>query len=450
MWRVVRVVTVVDPEAAVSEVNGLLAQVEETFRATLDGASSADARIRLVPEALAAVFPVLLRVAPAVGAGMLSHTLLRRMTPSADPRDFERLMRALPNNVTTEMDLAVADLADVARRHPAVAAALTADEGSPQLDDIRPVEGGEAFCLATERFLDRYGIRGASEIDLARPRWRDDPSALLQVIAGNLERGGGHRERFAGLVADADAAADRIVRAAGRGPGGHFRRRIVKRLVANVRNYTGLRESPKFLMIKILGLVRTDALGVGERLVHEGRLDAPEDVFFLSLSELVGASGNRRDFRGVTSSRRDAHIRFSKLAPPGVMTSEGERVVAPAHRDLDRHQLGGTGASAGTVEGVARVLFDPVTERLESGEVLVTPFTDPGWTPLFVNASGLVMEVGGMMTHGSVVAREYGIPAVVGVAGATERIHTGMRIRVDGDQGLVELLDDDPAADVAS
>ena len=146
------------------------------------------------------------------------------------------------------------------------------------------------------------------------------------------------------------------------------------------------------------------------------------------------------DQRPRVASRRAAYREFAKLRPPRVITHEGEIPRLPRSEHLPPNTLEGASASLGVVEGVARVILDPTRAQLQPGEILVAPFTDPGWTPLFVPAAGLVMEVGGLMTHGSVVAREYGIPAVVGVDECTTKIQTGQRIRVDGDRGLVELL----------
>ena len=129
------------------------------------------------------------------------------------------------------------------------------------------------------------------------------------------------------------------------------------------------------------------------------------------------------------------------LTPPRLITSAGE--ILKAHIDNSHAPQGaliGSPVSAGIIEGIAKVITDPTTEVLHKGEILIAPFTDPGWTPLFVNAAGLVTEVGGLMTHGSVIAREYGLPAVVGVLDATKIIKTGDRVRVHGDAGYVEIL----------
>lgn len=388
------------------------------------------------------LLPAFFRVPPMFAAGMLTGRLLSALV-NRPPAEIAALGRGLAGNVTTEMDLAVGDLADRARELPEVAARLA--EGGAGLDEIAAIPGGEAFQRAVTEFLDRYGMRGPSEIDLSRPRYRDAPGAILAVVTGNLRTGerGSHRAHHARLVREAEAAAAAVLAEAARGPLGWARARLARRLIAVHRDLTPVREHPKFLIINILDAVRKLALTAGAELAAEGRLDRPEDVFFLDLDELEAALLDRgAELRARVAERRAEHARFQEMAPPRVMTSEGEIPSAEhAGGDAPEGALVGSAASSGIVEGRARVITDPAAEVLEKGEILVAPFTDPGWTPLFVNAAGLVMEVGGMMTHGSVVAREYGIPAVVCVPGATRRIRTGQRIRVHGDGGYVEILE---------
>jgi pyruvate,water dikinase len=203
-----------------------------------------------------------------------------------------------------------------------------------------------------------------------------------------------------------------------------------------------VREHPKFLLVRMLDLLKGVTLECAEILARDGRLAAAADVDYLTIEEVRAAlRGEGPDLRDAVEARREEHRRDRGLHPPRVMTSDGEIVTGRhARHDLPPGALAGSAASPGTVEGTARVVLDPATAVLQAGEILVAPFTDPGWTPLFINARGLVMEVGGLMTHGSVVAREYGIPAVVCVPDATKKIETGRRIRVNGDEGFVELL----------
>jgi pyruvate,water dikinase len=169
-------------------------------------------------------------------------------------------------------------------------------------------------------------------------------------------------------------------------------------------------------------------------------------VWLLEIREIADAvrvveSGGRPpSLSSLVSARRSARDQHAGASPPAVITNDGEVIALPIGREVPAGTLVGTAVSGGVYEGIARVLDDPATERLNDGEVLVARFTDPGWTPLFGHAGALVMEVGGQMTHGSVIARELGLPAVVAVEGATRRLHTGDRVRVDGERGWVTVI----------
>jgi pyruvate,water dikinase len=245
------------------------------------------------------------------------------------------------------------------------------------------------------------------------------------------------------MMAEGEAAGERLVTAVNHGLLGPLKAKVVRRLVRAGRNLASLREHPKFLLIQLLGLVRHAILEAAQILCDQNHLDNSQDVWYLSLPELVAALENEADnLRSLIAQRQAELVRFRKLTPPRIITSEGEMPVARHIRnDIPAGALAGTPVSAGVVEGIARVVLDPTKETLNPGEILVAPFTDPGWTPLFINAAGLVMEVGGLMTHGSVVAREYGIPAVVAVPEATKRIQTGQCLRVHGDGGYVQILE---------
>ncbi len=385
----------------------------------------------------------MLPVIPSIIAGVAASAMLRRLV-AAPMSDFEALERGLHGNVTTEMDLAIGDLADLARAAPAVSKLLR-ERDDADLQSLRQAEGGAAFAQAFEAFIERYGMRGGSEIDVTRPRWADEPRPILQVIRGNLTResAGHHREHHQALRREGEAAAARIIAQAP-----WPRRLLVRRLVRAVRGLTALREHPKFQIVRQLQLVRSSALELAKELVARGILAEVTDVWLLYPSEVMeaAAASNAKSLRALVLERREQMAHHARLAPPRVMTSEGEMVTPKRDRgDAPPGALVGTGASAGVVEGTARVVLDPARAVLHAGEILIAPFTDPGWTPLFINAKGLVMEVGGMMTHGSVVAREYGIPAVVCVDHATTLIPDGSRVRVDGTRGFVELIAAAPA-----
>jgi pyruvate,water dikinase len=214
-------------------------------------------------------------------------------------------------------------------------------------------------------------------------------------------------------------------------------------LVRVVRAGAGLREHPKFMLVQLLALVRSEALAAGGVLAERGQLERREDVWHLGFEEIALALEDPKlELAPRIAERKTELERDRAHKPPIAITSDGEIAVPGTRRgDLPAGALAGTPASAGVIEGLARVVTDPTREELSAGEILVAPFTDPGWTPLLVHAAGLVTEVGGMMTHGAVVAREYGIPAVVSVVSAVERIKTGQRVRVDGTRGFVEILE---------
>ncbi|MBK9364889.1 MAG: phosphoenolpyruvate synthase [Deltaproteobacteria bacterium] len=399
------------------------------------------ARLKRFRRLVSRLLPTLLPVAAPVFAGVASERLLVKLLGSdTDAEALRDLTRGLADNITTEMDLEVGDLADLARPYPALKAALIAGEQGRAALSALP--GGEALIVALDAFLGRFGMRGPGEIDVGQPRYRDDPGVILRVIAGALHAGepGGHRAHHNKMKALGDAAVERLTAAARRGPWGWLRAPLARRLATVYRQLFALREHPKFGMIRLLDLGLCAARQAGEELVRAGRLSAAEDSFMLSLPELITAleTPEPGDLRALVKRRREEQARFMKLDPPRVMMSGGARVMAPIRRDhLPPGALVGVAASGGVIEGVARVILDPNTDTLKHGEILVAPFTDPGWTPLFVHAAAVVIDVGGLMTHGSVVAREYGIPAVVSVDGGTRTIKTGDRLLVNGDQGYV-------------
>lgn len=438
--KVVLKILVGNPDGGAARGLAFIDRTIEALRVRLDGVPAGVERLSAAfqeaEEAFLAIFP---RFIPFILSGVLSQALIRKLLrgKGAD-RDVTAFAQGLDGNVTTEMDLAVGDLADVARAHPAVAAHLKSVPPQDALRTVRDVDGGPTFARAMDAFLERYGMRGAFEIDITRPRWRDDPTPLVQIIVGNLalEEPGAHRAHHQRMKRQGLEAAGRLIAAAS-----PWQRPLVRRLIRVARNNIAMREHPKFMLIRLLDLVRNATHECATLLQRQGQIDARDDVYFLTAEEILEAlrttSMPLKDF---VRSRRAEHEHFQKLSPPRVLTNEGESVTGTHSRDdLPPGALAGTAASPGIVEGTARVVLDPQHAILQAGEILVAPFTDPGWTPLFINAKGLVMEVGGLMTHGSVVAREYGIPAVVCVPDATRLIRTGQRIRVNGDQGFVEI-----------
>jgi pyruvate,water dikinase len=383
---------------------------------------------------------------PALGFALLA-VAGRLAGGQREPGELQAVLRGLPNNVTTEMDLELWALAASIRKH-SDSTAVFADFALPEL--ARRYRSGELPAVVQsglEAFLGRYGHRAVAEIDLGMPRWSDDPTHLLGVLANYLRLDSPAQapdRQFRKAAREAEAHVERLV-AAARGRS-RLRAMLVQGALRRARMFAGLRELPKYFIVEALAAVREQLAAVGAELAKAGRIDAPEDVFFLDLAEAHrGLNGTR--LQGVVQQRRKAYeTELGRRHIPRVLLSDGTEPEAlqsgPANSDGGQHGaaagvLSGTPASAGTVTGRARVILDPQGAHLEPGEILVAPSTDPGWTPLFLTAGGLVMEMGGPNSHGAVVAREYGIPAVVGVPDATSRIATGHSITVDGAAGTV-------------
>ncbi|GAA0253919.1 phosphoenolpyruvate synthase [Haladaptatus pallidirubidus] len=353
--------------------------------------------------------------------------------------DVSAIERGFPHELVTRINLGLGDLADIARDNPAVADALQRDAS---LEELKSVEGGENFIAALDKYLDEFGHRATGEIDISRPRWSEDPSGLLATVRANLEYGEKeeHREHIRELESEASEAAKRLEELADHGVLGSVRKRLIRQLIRTYRGYIQTREYPKQGSAYMFASWRDTLCDVGEQFVSEGKLADPDDVWFLRKEELFAAlEGGSIDVN--VKDRRAEFERYASMDAPPVLTSEGEAPSGHIKRtDVPDGALVGTGVSGGIVEGVARVVRDPAEETFKKGEILIAPSSDPGWTPLFLNAAGMVVEVGGQMSHGALVAREYGLPAVVSVPEATRRIETGQRVRVNGTDGFVELL----------
>jgi phosphoenolpyruvate synthase/pyruvate phosphate dikinase len=355
----------------------------------------------------------------------------------------DTLTQSVPGNVTSEMGLALLDVADVIRPHREVVAFLQHVEDDGFLDQLPALAGGREARDAIQAWLDRYGMRCAGEIDITRPRWIERPTMLVPVILGNVRNfppGAGAR-RFEQGRREAAKKEQEVLERLRALPDGEGKAAETKRMIDRVRTFAGYREYPKYAIINRYFVYKQALMKEADRLVQAGVLREKEDVFYLSIEELREVMRTNRVDDELIRRRKDEFRSYEALTPPRVLTSEGEAVAAAYRRDdLPDGALVGLAVSGGTVEGRARVILDMAQADLEPGDILVTAFTDPSWTPLFVAIAGLVTEVGGLMTHGAVIAREYGLPAVVGVAHATRLIQDGQRIRVHGTDGYVEIL----------
>lgn len=357
-------------------------------------------------------------------------------------RPSDVLTRSVPDNVTSQMGLALLDVADAVRPYPA-AVALLREAGDDVLDALGSVEGGTVARDAIVGWLDAYGARCVGEIDISRPRWHERPAALVPLILGHVdgEEPGAGRRRFEEGRRAAEATRDDLLARLRGGPDGEARAARTALMIDRLRTFIGYREFPKSGMVSRYAVYRAALLAEADRLVAAGVLEHRTDAYYLRFDELEQVSRTGHADLALVRARRAEFAAYEALTPPRVLTSDGECLPGSYRRDdVPPGALAGLAVSAGTVEGRARVVADLSGAALEPGDVLVTAYTDPGWSPAFVTIAGLVTEVGGRMTHGAVVAREYGLPAVVGVEDATRLIRDGQRVRVDGGSGLVEIL----------
>ncbi|QHC23858.1 rifamycin-inactivating phosphotransferase [Streptomyces sp. GS7] len=355
----------------------------------------------------------------------------------------DTLTLSAPDNVTSEMGLALLDVADVIRPQSEVVAFLKGVEDEGFLDELAKLAGGTEARDAIEAYLDRYGMRCVGEIDITRPRWRERPSTLVPAILDNVRNfePGAAERRFEQGRQKAQKKEQDVLSRLRALPDGDRKAGEAKRMIDRVRTFIGYREYPKYGIVSRYFVYKQALLEEAERLVQANVLPEKEDVFYLTFQEFHDVVRSNRLDHQLIQQRKDAFRSYHALTPPRVLTSDGEAVTGAYRRDdVPAGALIGLPVSAGTIEGRARVILDLAEADLEAGDILVTTFTDPSWSPLFVGIAGLVTEVGGLMTHGAVIAREYGLPAVVGVEQATRLIRDGQRIRVHGTDGYIEFL----------
>jgi rifampicin phosphotransferase len=349
----------------------------------------------------------------------------------------------VPNNITSEMGLALLDVADVIRPYPEVVEYLHHVTDDSFLDDVLRFEGGQQTRDAIQAYLTTYGMRCAGEIDITRPRWVEKPTTLIPIILGNIKNfePGASKRRFEQGRQEALRKEQELIARLKQLPDGEQKAAETKRMIAMVRNFIGYREYPKYGMVSRYLVYKQALLAEAERLVQANVLHEREDMYYLTFEELQEAVRTQTLDYQIISRRKDEYAIYAKLTPPRIITSDGEIISGQYKREhLPSEAIVGLPVSSGIVEGRARVISNMEDAVLEDGDILVTTFTDPSWTPLFVSIAGLVTEVGGLMTHGAVIAREYGLPAVVGVEHATRLIKDGQRIRVHGTEGYVEIL----------
>src|SRR2546423_12011221 len=355
----------------------------------------------------------------------------------------DTLSQSVPNNITSEMGLELLDVADVIRPYPEVINYLQHVKDDSFLDELVQFDGGQESRDALSAYLNKYGMRCAGEIDITRPRWSEKPTTLVPLILSNIKNfePGESKRRFEQGRQEALKKEQELLDRLKQLPDGEQKAKETKRMISLIRNFIGYREYPKYGMVHRYFVYKEALLKEAEQLVQANALHEKEDIFYLTFEELREVVRTQKLDDQIISQREDEYTFYEKLTPPRVITSDGEIIAGEYKREnLPAEAIVGLPVSSGVIEGRARLILNMEDADLEDGDILVTSFTDPSWTPLFVSIKGLVTEDGGLLTHEAVIAREYGLPAVVNVGNATKLIKDGQRIRVNGTEGYVEIL----------
>lgn len=353
------------------------------------------------------------------------------------------LSQSVPNNITSEMGLELLNVADVIRPYPEIIDYLQHAKDDNFLEKIVEFDGGQEARDAILSYLSKYGMRCSGEIDITKTRWSEKPIILVPMILSNIknfEPNAGNRKFNQGKQ-EALKKEQEILERLKQLPDGEQKAKETKRMIDIIRNFIGYREYPKYGMVNRYFIYKQALMKEAKKLVEAGIIHKKEDIYYLTFEEFREVVCTEKIDYQIISDRKDEHKLYEKLTPPRVIKSDGEIIVGEYKREnLPAKAIAGLSVSSGVIEGRARVILNMEDADLEDGDILVTSFTDPSWTTLFVSIKGLVTEVGGLMTHGAVIAREYGLPAVVGVENATKLIKDGERIRVNGTEGYVEIL----------
>ncbi|UMZ72795.1 PEP/pyruvate-binding domain-containing protein [Natranaerofaba carboxydovora] len=339
-----------------------------------------------------------------------------------DTSELDKVEKSVPNSVTTEMGM---ELLGIVKK-------LAEKKEEPTLDHPE-----------VKNFLNKYGHRSSLEVDLGIPRWYEEPQYVLNLIESYIENKNYDEglDKFQQGKKEAEEAIVNITNKI-KEKGANRDAKKVEKLLRNFREMFGIRELPKFYLTKSFGILREMLMDIGEELKREGRLEDKKDIFYLRFDEIT----SDRDLREIVDKNKEKYQRDLQMNAPLIMTSTGESIYSGLSTEKGEEGTNyyiGLAVSPGIYEGRVKVLNRPEEgKKLKKGEILVTKGTNPAWTPLFLKIGGLVMETGGPISHGSVVAREYGVPAVAGVREATTKLQDGQLVRINGETGSVEVIEE--------
>lgn len=382
---------------------------------------------KLIQELIKHVF---LKTVPLFITAISVHSQLRQLAGEENNEVFDQLDIALPNNLTTEMGLA---LFRVSQALP------------PNLTQERLVEGlqtnslPEPFLLAWKDFLERYGFRGPEEIDLAAPRYHENPTLLFAIVLTLQQAQDNTQKQFEANQRRRKQAYEMLYqKLCSHNPkqAQHF-----ARLYHIYETFAGYREAHKYYAVLVIDLLRQRILQEAQRLYEAARLDSVNQIFDLTLEQLdTGLKDPSLDLKELSKNNRLFLDRLAKIPSlPTLIDSRG-LIIKPPARTAKEGEIIGMPVSPGIAKGKVKILHTPSEKPFLKGEILVARATDPGWTPLFINAAAVILEVGGILQHGALVAREYGLPCVTGVENATTLWEDGTLVEVDGSQGIIRMI----------
>ena len=379
---------------------------------------------------------------------LINYKVIKFLARKWTDLSLDKLSAGIPGNKTTEGALELYTLSQMPDSLKQLFLTHPVEEITQLLSSN---EEGKKYLQKLEHFMSLYGHRGVKEFDIAHPRWKEKPEFVYQMIKNYLQlspedinplehfkKAANERQQLTRLIQQrlSSGFLSRIF---------PVRRWLFNRMLNMTHKYLPYRENPKYYVLKCFSGTRRIFSEIGRRFCVKGYLAAPEDIYYLSMKEMESPdSTNAPDIYAIQDlilKRKQEHELYMTIEPPFIVRSDGKIVPYQVLQVQQSRILKGAAASPGKVMGIARVILDPEKgSSFNKGEILVARTTDPGWTPLFLTASALVMEAGGIISHAAIVAREYGIPAIVGVKDATRFIATGDRIMVNADEGIVILL----------
>jgi pyruvate,water dikinase len=365
--------------------------------------------------------------------------ILQKILKRIGEENAENLLTVgLKGMSSSQLGVEMWKLAESAKKSPKVCD-LILSEREDVVEQLKQFPDGVMFLNELDKSMEKIGDRCSQELELSVPRWEENPHFVLSMVASYLDSSVYPLKTMEEQKKIRQEAMDRVFRKLSRNP---FEKIIFEKILEKSHQFIVTRENLKTTWVRGVSAMRVLYLAIAENLVKSGTLKEKDDIFYLKMTEVsdIIAGNAGKGLETIIKERKKEREACEHLDVPEVIVGKplpiGELIftVEPVEN------LEGMGCSHGLVTGRARVVLDPNDcPDLKEGEILVAPVTDPGWTPLFVIARGLVMELGGTLSHGVIIAREYGIPAVVGVKNATKIIKTGQLITVDGNKGVVYI-----------